>query len=132
MTNENIAFTQQEVKDFKQYYGQAISGVMASIPFGVTVDPNQLATIGSNIATAMVYVQRDSLPEELHEDEKSNFGTISIYKADVARVVNALIAQDRGLAAKVLSEFNAASVDKLDPADYGSVYTAAVQLLDTE
>lgn len=137
MTNETLDsaethtadFTQQEVQDFKRYYAQAVGGMLASIPFGVSIDPNQLATAGRNVATSMVHAQRGYLAEELLEDEKSNFPYERITKNDVARVLNALIAQDTGLAASVLAEFNAGSVDKLDPADYAAVYSLAYSKL---
>lgn len=123
------ALNQQEVIDFKVYYGQAVNGVLSSVPFGVTVDPNQLATVARNVAMSMIYAQREHLPEQLHEDEKSNFPYERITKDDVARVINALIAQDRGLAASVLAEFNVASVDKLDAADYATAYGLAYSKL---
>lgn len=129
ITLEMEPFNQQEVKDFKHYYGQAVTGVLAGIPFGITVDPNQLALVARNIATSMIYAQREHLPEELHADEKSNFPYERITKDDVARVINALIAQDRGLAASVLAEFNVASVDKLDAADYAAAYGLAYSKL---
>jgi hypothetical protein len=133
MTNETeaatTALTQQEVKDFKRYYASAVAGILSSIPFGVTVNPDPLALVALNVATAMVNAQRDVIPEELHEDEKSNFPYQHVTKNDVSRVLSSLITQDRGLAAEVLSTFGVASVDKLDPADYAAAYTLAYSKL---
>jgi hypothetical protein len=136
MTNETQtttpaeeSFTQQEVKDFKRYYASAVAGILAGIPFGVTVDPNQLAAITRNVAVSMVNAQRDVMPEELHEDEKSNFPHKHLTKEDISRVLSALIVQDRGLAAEVLSAFGVASIDKLDAADYTAAYALAFSKL---
>lgn len=129
MTNETeattTAFTQQEVKDFKRYYANAVTGILSSIPFGVNVDPDQLALVARNVATSMVNAQRDHLPEELQPEDKSNFPYQRITKEDVSRVLSSLIAKDRGLAAEVLSTFGVASIDKLDSADYAAAYSLA-------
>ena len=129
MTNETeatpTAFTQQGVKDFKHYYANAVTGILSSIPFGVNVDPDQLALVARNVATSMVNAQRDHLPEELQPEDKSNFPYQRITKEDVSRVLSSLIAKDRGLAAEVLSTFGVASIDKLDSADYAAAYSLA-------
>ena len=136
MTNETetatTAFTQQEVKDFKRYYANAVTGILSSIPFGINIDPDQLSIAARNVATSMVNAQRDHLPEELQPEEKSNFPSTAVTEADLVYILNLLAKHDRGAAADVLTSFGVASVSKLDKDKYQAVYLSAYARLPTE
>ena len=136
MTNETetatAEFTQQEVKDFKRYYSSAMEGILASIPFGVTVDANQLSLVARNVATSMVTTQRDYLPEELREEEKSNFPSTTVTKEDVVYILNLLAKHDKGAAADVLTSFGVADTNKLNKDKYQAVYLSAYARLPAQ
>jgi len=49
--------------DFKIFFAVATNGILGSIPFGVTVDPNAVAQAAKNTAVAMLKAQAEAFGE---------------------------------------------------------------------
>ena len=45
--------------EFKIAFAFAVNGILGSIPFGVTVDPNAIANAGRSVALSMLSVQQE-------------------------------------------------------------------------
>lgn len=59
-TQENMFPLPEDQRDeFKIHFMAACNGILASIPFGVTVDPNAIANASKNVALSMLNVQRE-------------------------------------------------------------------------
>lgn len=64
MTQENtqmplFPLPHSQHDEFKAHFSLAANGILASIPFGVTVDPNAIAQAAKNVALAMLVVQQE-------------------------------------------------------------------------
>jgi hypothetical protein len=51
-------------EDFKRYMASATTGILASIPFGVQVDPNAIAAAAGNVALSLLQVQTATIKAE--------------------------------------------------------------------
>ncbi|MFM7010065.1 MAG: hypothetical protein ACKO0Z_12170 [Betaproteobacteria bacterium] len=57
--SEMFPLPEYQRDDFKIHFMSACNGILSSIPFGVTVDPNAIANAAKNVALAMLNVQRE-------------------------------------------------------------------------
>jgi len=55
--------TKDQQDDFKMFLAFATQGILASIPFGVSVDPLAVANAAKNTAVAMLQVKDEAIKE---------------------------------------------------------------------
>lgn len=135
MTEETQApevqkLTTSQAADFKRYYAGVVTGIMASIPFGVNIDPNAVASAAKNTALAMVETANDIMPEE--PEQQSNFSAPAEEqntKELAKQALDLLIERDRGVAADTLSVFGVADFNKLESHDLAAFYCLALNRL---
>lgn len=55
--------TDKQAEDFTMFLAFATQGILASIPFGVSIDPVHVANAAKNTALAMLTVKEETLAE---------------------------------------------------------------------
>lgn len=50
----------EQAENFTMFLAFATQGILASIPFGVSVDPNAVATAAKNVALSMLQVKQEA------------------------------------------------------------------------
>jgi len=63
MSEEKFIIKHNQREDFKIFFALATNGIIQSIPFGVNVDPNNVAQAAKNVAIAMIKAQEEAFGE---------------------------------------------------------------------
>jgi hypothetical protein len=138
MTNETgiqeYPVKANEVEDYKRFLCQAVNGMLSAIPFGVSIDPLQLAGVASNVAIAMLDTVKQNSGEMLHSEERSNFPQVGerlLNRDDVTSALKAVISQiGKATAARILTSFDVATVNGLRDDELYPCFQACMQALN--